>query len=113
MSCRRIGNDQVERLANPRMDVVRAFIVQPASAKAWALHVTACCSGAFTTLRLAATGFVLTLYIQPGTLAYQEQAMAGTPTRSTVINLRADEPRRALIDRAAEAVGKNRSEFML
>jgi uncharacterized protein (DUF1778 family) len=39
--------------------------------------------------------------------------MAGTPTRSTVINLRADEPRRALIDRAAEAVGKNRSEFML
>lgn len=39
--------------------------------------------------------------------------MAGTATRSTVINLRADEPRRALIDRAAEAVGKNRSEFML
>ena len=36
-----------------------------------------------------------------------------TATRSTVINLRADEPRRALIDRAAEAVGKNRSEFML
>jgi uncharacterized protein (DUF1778 family) len=39
--------------------------------------------------------------------------MANTATRSTVINLRADEPRRALIDRAAEAVGKNRSEFML
>lgn len=39
--------------------------------------------------------------------------MAGTATRSTVINLRADKPRRALIDRAAEAVGKNRSEFML
>lgn len=39
--------------------------------------------------------------------------MAGTATRTTVINLRADEPRRALIDRAAEAVGKNRSEFML
>jgi len=39
--------------------------------------------------------------------------MATTVTRSTVINLRADEPRRALIDRAAEAVGKNRSEFML
>jgi uncharacterized protein (DUF1778 family) len=39
--------------------------------------------------------------------------MASTGTRSTVINLRADEPRRALIDRAAEAVGKNRSEFML
>lgn len=40
--------------------------------------------------------------------------MAATATRrSTVINLRADEARRALIDRAAEAVGKNRSEFML
>jgi uncharacterized protein (DUF1778 family) len=39
--------------------------------------------------------------------------MAGTATRTTVINLRADAPRRALIDRAAEAVGKNRSEFML
>jgi uncharacterized protein (DUF1778 family) len=33
--------------------------------------------------------------------------------RTAVINLRADERRRALIDRAAEAVGKNRSEFML
>jgi uncharacterized protein (DUF1778 family) len=32
---------------------------------------------------------------------------------STVINLRADAARRDLIDRAAEAVGKNRSEFML
>jgi uncharacterized protein (DUF1778 family) len=32
---------------------------------------------------------------------------------STVINLRADEHRRDLIDRAAEATGKNRSEFML
>lgn len=39
--------------------------------------------------------------------------MATTAARSTVINLRADEPRRSLIDRAAEAVGKNRSEFML
>jgi uncharacterized protein (DUF1778 family) len=39
--------------------------------------------------------------------------MASTATRSTVINLRADEPRRALIDRAAAALGKNRSEFML
>jgi uncharacterized protein (DUF1778 family) len=38
--------------------------------------------------------------------------MANT-ARTTVINLRADEPRRSLIDRAAEAVGKNRSEFML
>ena len=33
--------------------------------------------------------------------------------RTAVINLRADEQRRSLIDRAAEAVGKNRSEFML
>ena len=32
---------------------------------------------------------------------------------STVINLRVDEERRALIDRAAQATGKNRSEFML
>lgn len=39
--------------------------------------------------------------------------MATAAIRSTVINLRADERRRALIDRAAEAVGKNRSEFML
>ena len=39
--------------------------------------------------------------------------MARIAARSTVINLRADAPRRALIDRAAEAVGKNRSEFML
>ena len=39
--------------------------------------------------------------------------MAAAATRTTTINLRADHPRRALIDRAAEAVGKNRSEFML
>ena len=32
---------------------------------------------------------------------------------STVIHLRAGKAKRALIDRAAEAVGKNRSEFML
>lgn len=32
---------------------------------------------------------------------------------STMINIRADSSKRALIDRAAEAVGKNRSEFML
>jgi uncharacterized protein (DUF1778 family) len=30
-----------------------------------------------------------------------------------MINLRADKAKRALIDRAAEAIGKNRSEFML
>ncbi|MGA2511124.1 MAG: DUF1778 domain-containing protein [Candidatus Acidiferrales bacterium] len=33
--------------------------------------------------------------------------------RSVTINLRADHTRRALIDRAAEKLGKNRSEFML
>jgi uncharacterized protein (DUF1778 family) len=37
---------------------------------------------------------------------------AGTG-RGVTINLRADERKRALIDRAAETVGKNRSEFML
>lgn len=40
-------------------------------------------------------------------------AAARSVIRSTVINLRTDEPRKTLIDRAAEAVGKNRSEFML
>ena len=39
--------------------------------------------------------------------------MAITAARTTTINLRIDESRRALIDRAAEMVGKNRSEFML
>ncbi|MGH9574144.1 MAG: DUF1778 domain-containing protein [Candidatus Acidiferrales bacterium] len=34
-------------------------------------------------------------------------------TRSITINLRADRAKRVLIDRAAEKVGKNRSEFML
>lgn len=33
--------------------------------------------------------------------------------RGVTINLRADRTKRALIDRAAERVGKNRSEFML
>jgi uncharacterized protein (DUF1778 family) len=32
---------------------------------------------------------------------------------TVMINLRADKSKRALIDRAAEALGKNRSEFML
>jgi uncharacterized protein (DUF1778 family) len=44
--------------------------------------------------------------------------MAGTKTgerqtRDVAINLRAHRRQRALIDRAAEAVGKNRSDFML
>jgi uncharacterized protein (DUF1778 family) len=41
---------------------------------------------------------------------------AGTTERagqSVTINLRADQAKRALIDRAAERLGKNRSEFML
>ncbi len=33
--------------------------------------------------------------------------------RDVAINLRANQRQRALIDRAAEAVGKNRSDFML
>lgn len=33
--------------------------------------------------------------------------------RGVTINLRADHTKRALIDRAAERVGKNRTEFML
>ena len=35
------------------------------------------------------------------------------PAARTTINLRADESTRALIDRAAERVGKTRTEFML
>ena len=34
-------------------------------------------------------------------------------TRTRVINLRTDEARRSLIDRAAAALGKDRTEFML
>src|SRR5947207_8625991 len=33
--------------------------------------------------------------------------------RDVTINLRANQRQRALIDRAAEAIGKNRSDFML
>jgi uncharacterized protein (DUF1778 family) len=36
-----------------------------------------------------------------------------TSAGSRVISLRADERRRSLIDRAAQAVGKDRTEFML
>jgi len=43
----------------------------------------------------------------------QRVAMRATATRTRVINLRTDETRRALIDRAAEALGKDRTEFML
>ena len=38
---------------------------------------------------------------------------AAREKRTVTINLRADQTKRALIDRAAERVGKNRSEFML
>ena len=37
----------------------------------------------------------------------------GRPPRDVSINLRANQRQRALIDRAAEALGKNRSDFML
>ncbi len=39
--------------------------------------------------------------------------MPATAVRTKVINLRTDEARRELIDRAARAVGKDRTEFML
>jgi uncharacterized protein (DUF1778 family) len=39
--------------------------------------------------------------------------MAIASARKRVINLRTDEARRALIDRAAAALGKDRTEFML
>ena len=39
--------------------------------------------------------------------------MTATATRTRVINLRTTEARRALIDRAAEILGKDRTEFML
>jgi uncharacterized protein (DUF1778 family) len=39
--------------------------------------------------------------------------ITGRAGRGVTINLRADEVRRSLIDRAAEKLGKNRSEFML
>jgi uncharacterized protein (DUF1778 family) len=43
----------------------------------------------------------------PGTRMRERQP------RDVAINLRANRKQRALIDRAAEAVGKNRSDFML
>lgn len=43
----------------------------------------------------------------PGTRARTRQP------RDVTINLRANQRQRALIDRAAETVGKNRSDFML
>ena len=43
----------------------------------------------------------------------QELIMATATARTRVINLRTDDARRTLIDRAAEAMGKDRTEFML
>ena len=43
----------------------------------------------------------------PGTKAKERQP------RDVTINLRANQRQRALIDRAAETLGKNRSDFML
>lgn len=43
----------------------------------------------------------------------RESTMATTAARTRVINLRTDEARRNLIDRAAAALGKGRTEFML
>ena len=40
-------------------------------------------------------------------------AKAPKKTRSVVVNLRMKESQRVLIDQAAEATGKNRSEFLL
>jgi len=40
-------------------------------------------------------------------------AVADESRRGLMINLRADRRKRELIDRAAQVVGKNRSEFML
>lgn len=39
--------------------------------------------------------------------------MSASSTRTRVINLRTSEARRALIDQAAKASGKDRTEFML
>ena len=61
---------------------------------------------------------VLTLYTRSVRLKFNAKptpkaAMRAAATRTRVINLRTDERRRALIDRAAEALGKDRTEFML
>jgi len=41
------------------------------------------------------------------------RAKQGSPLRTVIINIRARERQRNLIDRAAETLGKNRSDFML
>lgn len=47
------------------------------------------------------------------TTVWSEFAMARTELRGTAINIRAQERQRLLIDRAAELLGKSRSDFML
>jgi uncharacterized protein (DUF1778 family) len=50
----------------------------------------------------------------PGARRSKPKTRANKPTASSnVINLRADQATRALIDRAANALGQNRTEFML
>jgi uncharacterized protein (DUF1778 family) len=51
------------------------------------------------------------LYLQENALADARTGERGP--RDVTINLRANQRQRALIDRAAEALGKNRSDFML
>jgi uncharacterized protein (DUF1778 family) len=43
----------------------------------------------------------------------REGTMSTTATRTKVINLRTSDSQKSLIDRAAQAVGKDRTEFML
>ena len=47
--------------------------------------------------------------------SHREQTMAATATaaRTRTINIRIEEERRTLIDRAAEAAGKDRTQFVL
>jgi uncharacterized protein (DUF1778 family) len=49
----------------------------------------------------------------PGAPRRNRRAKTRGKTTSNVINLRADDATRSLIDRAASALGQNRTEFML
>ena len=46
-------------------------------------------------------------------LREQTMAATSTPARTRTINIRIEEERRTLIDRAAEAAGKDRTQFVL
>ena len=54
----------------------------------------------------------MALRVDPGAPRRTRRAKSTSPS-SHVINLRADEATRNLIDRAASALGQNRTEFML